>query len=879
MWTDWPGGGGPDVGIDLVAEESDGSGLCAVQCKLYDPHHQVSKADVDSFFTASGKRGFTSRLVVSTTDLWGSNAEKALVDQQIPVSRIGLADMAGSPITWDLSWIGLGRKPSLTRQKQHDLRPHQAAAIDAVFDGWAQGSPRGRLVMACGTGKTFTSLKVAERLAAELGRPVTVLFLVPSIALLSQTLREWSAQSTTPMHCLAVCSDPKATAAARALEDVSTHDLPIAASTDPVRLLQGLSAATAPLRVVFSTYQSIDQIAQAQRISRGEPDATDAVVLPGVDESLRGVLPAFDLIICDEAHRTTGVTLAGADESHFVKVHDNSFLAGERRIYMTATPRIFGETTKQQAVESDALLCSMDDEAIFGPEFHRLGFGQAVEQDLLADYRVLILTVDESFIATGWQSLVADENNEITLDDAARIVGCWNGLAKRSQRTTDPITGHTIGFAPGEPPCAGRWRSPTRSQRRRPWPPSSPTSPQAYTGEHAPTLRCEVDHVDGTMNSLTRNRLLAWLKEPTDPDTCRILSNARCLSEGVDVPTLDAVLFLTPRNSVVDVVQSVGRVMRKAEDKQYGYIILPVAVPAGIPPEQALKDNKRYRVVWQVLQALRAHDDRFNATINKIDLNRARPEQIMVIPVTDSDGDEGGAASPTQGAFTFPVEMLTDAVYAQIVTKVGQRTYWEQWAKDIAAIAQRHVDRITHLVADPASGKQEQFEEFLEGLQATINPGITSPDAIDMLAQHLITKPVFDALFADYEFAAQPRIANHAGHARRPRRPSPGQGTRNSRRVLRLGAAARRRHRQPRGAATHHHRAVREVLQDRLHPRPPTRWASSTPRSRCVDFILRGHRPSPPAPPRRTPHRRRVCRSSTRSPAPAPSSSACSKAD
>ena len=248
MWTDWPGGGGPDVGIDLVAEESDGSGLCAVQCKLYDPHHQVSKADVDSFFTASGKRGFTSRLVVSTTDLWGSNAEKALVDQQIPVSRIGLADMAGSPITWDLSWIGLGRKPSLTRQKQHDLRPHQAAAIDAVFDGWAQGSPRGRLVMACGTGKTFTSLKVAERLAAELGRPVTVLFLVPSIALLSQTLREWSAQSTTPMHCLAVCSDPKATAAARALEDVSTHDLPIAASTDPSPVAAGIvsSDSTAP---------------------------------------------------------------------------------------------------------------------------------------------------------------------------------------------------------------------------------------------------------------------------------------------------------------------------------------------------------------------------------------------------------------------------------------------------------------------------------------------------------------------------------------------------------------------------------------------------------------------------------------------------------
>ncbi|MFN8185210.1 MAG: type ISP restriction/modification enzyme [Candidatus Nanopelagicales bacterium] len=733
LWSDWPGRGtATDTGIDLVAEEADGSGLCAVQCKLYDADHQVSKADVDTFFTASGKRGFTSRLIVSTTDKWGKNAEEALTDQTISVSRIGLADMAASPIEWDTAWIGLGHSPSLNVHAPHSPRPHQRRAVDDVFTGWGSHD-RGQLIMACGTGKTFTALKIAERLVAEHGGS-TVLFLVPSIALLSQSLREWTAESTTPMHAQAVCSDPKSTAEARRLEDVSTHDLPLAASTDPQHLLDGLSGATAPLRVVFSTYQSIDQVAAAVQLSRAAGG---------------GVLDSFDLIVCDEAHRTTGVTLAGADESHFQKVHDNTFLPAARRLYMTATPKIFADTTKKEAQENNAVLASMDNPEIFGPEFHRLGFGKAVEQGLLADYRVLILTVDEQFVANGWQQMLANDA-ELTLDDAARIVGCWNGLAKRSKTFTDPVTGQMIGFPPNAAPMRRAVAFSQTIKASKALAEKFTDVTASYTGQHAPELRCEVDHVDGTMNSLTRNDKLAWLKADTAPDVCRILSNARCLSEGVDVPSLDAVLFLTPRNSVVDVVQSVGRVMRTAPGKEYGYVVLPVAIPAGTPPEEALRDNKRYKVVWQVLQALRAHDDRFNATINKIELNTKRPDQIMVMPVTDPTDSDG--ASSTQGVITFPVELLTDAVYSRIVTKVGERTYWEQLAGDVAAIAAAHVARITAVVNDPASGKQAVFQAFLDGLRATINPSIDETAAIDMLAQHLITRPVFEALFADYEF-------------------------------------------------------------------------------------------------------------------------------
>lgn len=211
--------------------------------------------------------------------------------------------------------------------------------------------------------------------------------------------------------------------------------------------------------------------------------------------------------------------------------------------------------------------------------------------------------------------------------------------------------------------------------------------------------------------------------------------------------------------------------MRRAENKDYGYIILPVGVPADVTPEQALADNKRYKVVWQVLQALRAHDDRFNATVNKIELNKHKPAQIMVGTVgfdseadgssTGSPGDANGSSADggegaravEQLALDFHVEQWREAIYAKIVTKVGERAYWETWAKDVAQIAERHVARIDALLADPASNVQESFAEFVDGLRANLNDSITDKDAVDMLAQHLITRPVFEALFEGYSFA------------------------------------------------------------------------------------------------------------------------------
>ena len=738
LWSEWPGRKNkPDVGIDLIARERYTGEYCAIQCKFYDPSHTLQKADIDSFFTASGKAPFSSRIIVSTTDKWGKHAEDALSQQQIPVVRIGVQDLDNSPIDW--SQFSLNRPHAIKLQKKKALRPHQTLAVKKVMEGLLVGD-RGKLIMACGTGKTFTALKIAERIAAKnTAGKATILFLVPSISLLSQGLREWTAEAALSMHSFAVCSDTKVGKNSDT-EDISTHDLAFPATTDGKKLAQQVEACAGEhqLTVVFSTYQSIEAVADAQH---------------------RGV-PEFDLIVCDEAHRTTGVTLEGEDESHFLRVHDQHFIAAKKRLYMTATPRIFSDSTKVEAQENEAVLCSMDDRSIYGPEFHRLGFSEAVGTDLLSDYKVMVLAVDEKFISKAFQSQIADENNEISLDDVVKITGCWNGLSKRMAADTE----------------GGEMEMDSMPMRRAVAFSRSIRDSKRFTElfrqvideyrnkypEEENLLVCDTDHVDGSFNALRRNTLLSWLKAATEGNVCRVLSNARCLTEGVDIPALDAVMFLNPRTSVVDVVQSVGRVMRKSPGKKYGYIILPVGIPADMTPEEALKDNQKYKVVWQVLQALRAHDDRFNATVNQIELNQKRPNQIQVIGVGgpdgvdgDGDSDSGGATgtNPSQFAFQFPnIEEWRDAIYAKIVIKCGDRRYWESWAKDVAQIAERHITRIKALLESSNTGHEKAFSEFLLGLQENLNPSVTEDDAIEMLSQHLITKPVFDALFEGYEF-------------------------------------------------------------------------------------------------------------------------------
>ena len=376
-WMDWPGREGkPDTGIDLVAERNDGAGFVAIQCKCYASDTTIQKSHIDSFITASGKKGqFVGRIIVSSTPHWSKNAEDAIENQHPPVQRIDLNDLDAGVIDWSLYDVN---KPKIKLKPKKTLRDHQKTALKQVRAGF-ETADRGQLIMACGTGKTFTSLKIAEEHA---GKGGMVLFLVPSLSLLSQTLREWTTEFAIPLHCYAVCSDTKIGKHDDS-DPTTPDDLAIPATTNGKELAENLLPSAvcnlpSKMTVVFSTYQSIDAIHVAQK---------------------HGV-PEFDIIICDEAHRTTRARLEGEDESHFVRVHDNKFIKGKKRLYMTATPRLYSDDTKKKAKEREIPVWSMDDENHFGKIFYYLGFSQAVSQGLLSDYKVVILGVDERYAVT-----------------------------------------------------------------------------------------------------------------------------------------------------------------------------------------------------------------------------------------------------------------------------------------------------------------------------------------------------------------------------------------------------------------------------------------------------------------------------------------------
>lgn len=730
LWSEFPYANTHDIGIDLVAKVRDKDEFYAIQCKFYDVNNSVSKDDVDTFISASGKafyidgveHRYSGRIIVSTTDKWSSNAEETINGQLPPINRIRLQDLKDSGIDWDSFTLDKIEEMKVCSKKKE--RPHQVEAIDAVINGF-KDSERGKLIMACGTGKTFTALKIAEAITNGTGN---VLFLVPSISLLNQTLVEWTAQSKYKYRVYAICSDPKASKTSDNIDSIT--DLVIPATTDVNKLIARYVGEDSDntLNFFFSTYQSIEVVSAFQKKS-------------GIN---------FNIIICDEAHRTTGVTLAGEDESNFVKVHSNDFIKADKRLYMTATPRIYGDESKKKATEGSALLCSMDDESIYGKEFYCLGFSKAVSLGLLADYKVIVLAVDEAYVSKRLQSLLTDKSSELTLDDSVKILGCLNGLSKRTLFESEENY-----FANDPTPMrrAVAFNSSIKASKKFVAMFEEIQNELMLNGHDDSIVTVQLGHVDGTDNALVRKSRIDWLKENTSDNSCRVLSNARCLSEGIDVPALDAVMFLNPRNSIVDIIQSVGRVMRRAEGKQYGYIILPIGIPAGMEPEDALNDNKRYKIVWDVLQALRAHDDRFNNTINKIDLNKKKPDNIQIIGVTGTGDGEGSGNSESyrQLQLSFDdLEKWKNSVYAKIVKKCGSRRYWETWAKDIADIANRHIEEIKLLIKKPEIAPK--FKEFLKALQQNLNSSIKTSDAIEMLAQHMITKPVFDALFEDYEF-------------------------------------------------------------------------------------------------------------------------------
>lgn len=734
-----------DIGVDLVARYRDTNKLTAVQAKYY--KGKVGKDTINSFVAELNKKYYVDGLLVSTTDDWNRNAKAALADGSKHITPLGLSDLRNSGFDWGQFTFGNAGKAIQASHKQPRL--YQKEAINKTL-AYFDTHERGKLIMAPGTGKTFTSLKIAEEMAKHGGKDnYFVLYLVPSIQLLSQTLISWNRDITpgTDLVSFAVTSDRNASKTRTFNNDddsdMNVQDIGFPASTDAEKLMDNYNSIKAVksgrLTVIFSTYQSIDVIHRAQEIG----------------------YPEFDLIIADEAHRTTGSHLANKEAGMFTKVHSNNVVAAHHRLYQTATPKIYSQDTKKKGKEENVIIASMDDTDIYGEEIYRLGFGDAVGKGILTDYKVEVLAVDEAVIQRDMQSSLSTENG-LNIDDIGKIIGVWNAMMKR-ESFSDKVEGapmqRAIAFASvidnQRGHGAGKVGSKQIAQEFN-------QVVNEYLGEDNPNeCHVNVKHVDGSMNALQKKDAIDWLAEDIPDDEARILSNVKFLTEGIDVPNLDAIVFFAPKQSQIDIVQAVGRIMRKYEGKEYGYIILPVVVPAGEDPDTVLDDNKTYQAVWQVLNALRSIDERFEASVNKLDLNKKKPKNLNVIGVGGAPKNNLGDGSNNKSNDEVHTEQLDlelnwheiqNAIYGRIVKKVGDRRYLEDWTADVQKLAERHIRWIENLVSDKKSPFAKSFRKYVKSLQHNINDDIDDQQAIEMLSQHIITKPIFDALFDQYSF-------------------------------------------------------------------------------------------------------------------------------
>lgn len=701
-----------DTGVDIVAKDYDGN-LTAVQAKFY--KGKVSKAGIDSFVAETGKKVYSAGMLVSSTDDWNRNAKKTLDDTTKPFTVIGLSQLRHADFDWQ-KFSFAKENTNLSKKKPKKLRPYQETAINNSLKYFKEHD-RGKLIMAPGTGKTFTSLKIAEALMRDQKKKqFNVLYLVPSIQLLSQTLFSWNSDISDDIHMtsLSVVSDTKANKQkSKDDDDLGAREIGFEPTTnvqdlvDHYKLIEEDNVPN-DMRVVFSTYQSIDVIKQAQK--EGYPE--------------------FDLIIADEAHRTTGAIAEKEGDSTFTEVHSNTNVKGKLRLYQTATPKIYDQNAKKKAKENSIVVSSMDDKSIYGDEIFRLGFGDAVAQGYLTDYKVSVLAVSESYINKDMQKIMSADN-QLKVDDIGKIIGVWNAMVKR-----DGITGEIDG-APMKRAIAftdtirhSKIISNEFNQVVNDYL-DSDTDDNSISEN---SYHVDVHHVDGGLNALEKETEIDWLgNNDIEDNHARVLSNVRFLTEGIDVPNLDAIIFFSPKKSQVDIVQAVGRIMRRAENKQYGYIILPIVVADGVDPNVALDNDKKYKQVWQVLNALRSTDERFDAEVNTLDLNKKKSDRVNVIGV---DGSPEGPVPETaykkeeHGAEQLELPLhwkeMRNAFYGKVVQHVGDRRYLEDWSKDVADIAKMYVRRI--------------------------NDSIDQEQAVEMLAQHLITEPVFNALFSDYDF-------------------------------------------------------------------------------------------------------------------------------
>ncbi|GAA9006176.1 DEAD/DEAH box helicase family protein [Helicobacter pylori] len=758
LWNDWElKNNESDRGIDMVITTASKEYI-AVQCKFH--QDSVSLNDLSTFLSKlqSGVKDvvFKKGIIISTSNL-SSNALKEIEqirkNKGIDIVEISEEDFIYSQIDWEKfdPTQTQGELPLCDKKKP---RPHQIEAIKATKEYFSNPkNTRGKLIMACGTGKTYTSLKIMESLD-----PKITLFLAPSIALLSQTFREYAQEKSEPFYASIVCSDDKVGKGKKNKNDDDTDDinfseLPLKPSTRLEDILSVHEKAQKENKrfIIFSTYQSALRIQEAQEAGLGE----------------------IDLVICDEAHRTVGAmysTNERDDKNAFTLCHSDEHIQAKKRLYMTATPKVYSESSKAKAKESDNAIYSMDDESIFGEEIYTLNFERAIALDLLTDYKVMILAVRKENLSGVTNSVNQKisrleaqgtklDKKLINNEFVCKIIGTHKGLAKQDLIALDDENKEDCDLQNKNDTTPSQraisfCKSISTSKRIKD---SFETVMECYNEElkkkSFKNLTISIDHIDGTMNCKVRLDKLEELNK-FEPNTCKVLSNARCLSEGVDVPALDSIVFFDGKSAMVDIIQAVGRVMRKAKHKKRGYIILPIALEESeIKNLDEAVNNTNFKNIWKVLKALRSHDP------SLVDEATFR-EKIKIFGSDDSNNDETNQddkepkkdkteQDPKQAQKTLfdaiLLQDLADAVYNVMPTKLGDRNYWENFAKKTGNIARTLNNRLK----DIFEKNPEFFHGFLDSLRGNIHSNIKEDEALDMITSHIITKPIFDAIFGD----------------------------------------------------------------------------------------------------------------------------------
>ncbi|WP_120959691.1 DEAD/DEAH box helicase [Helicobacter pylori] len=736
LWYDWElRGNERDKGIDIVITTSNKEYI-AVQCKYH--QNSISYNDISPFLTqlqsGVGEVRFKKGIIISTSNLT-SEAIKAIeqirsTGMGIDIDEITEEDFIYSRIDWEKFDPAQtqGEIPLCDKKKP---RSHQTEAINATKEYFSSPkNTRGKLIMACGTGKTYTSLKIMEAL-----EPKITLFLAPSIALLSQTFREYAQEKSEPFYASIVCSDDKVGKSKdEDNDDINFSELPIKPSTRLEDILSVRKKAQKENKrfIIFSTYQSALRIKEAQEA--------------GLDE--------IDLIICDEAHRTVGAMYSSNerdDKNAFTLCHSDKNIKATKRLYMTATPKVYSESSKAKAKESDNVIYSMDDAKIFGEEIYTLNFSKAIALDLLTDYKVIILAVRKenlSGVTNSVNKKISQLKAEGTKLDkklinnefVCKIIGTHKGLAKQDlivlddENKEDHNLQNKYDTAPSQR-AINFCKSINTSKNIKD---SFETIMECYDEElkkkSFKNLKISIDHIDGTMNCKDRLEKLEELNK-FQPNTCKVLSNARCLSEGVDVPALDSIVFFDGKSAMVDIIQAVGRVMRKAKRKKRGYIILPIALEESeIQNLDEAVNNTNFKNIWKVIKALRSHDPSLvdEATFK---------EKIKIF-----GSDDGNNHNDEKTLFdAILLQDLADAMYNVMPTKLGDRNYWENFTKKTGNIARTLNERLKNIFEK----NPEFFHGFLDSLRENIHQNIKEDEALDMITSHIITKPIFDALFGD----------------------------------------------------------------------------------------------------------------------------------